>query len=115
MASYVPVFPSQSRTANVSKEITVWDKYNAAHLVVHISTGNPKLIVTVSGKDSASDEKYTLLTSSEITNGTTVLKIGPDYTAGTNVAKEYVPYRMIVDVTQSGGVDTTYSIGMSLM
>ena len=111
----MPVLPSASRNANVSKTVTVYEKYQAAHLVVDVTSGSPNLIVTVSGLDTVSSKKYTLLTSSTISSGTTVLKIGPDYTAGTNVAKDYLPHFVVVDVTQSGNVYSTYSIGMSLI
>lgn len=116
MASYVPLLPSKVRTADVTSElITVWEKYTAAHVVVNIASGSPKLVVKVRGKDVASGAAYDILTSSEITTGTTVLKIGPDFTAGTNVAKDYLPYNMFVEVAQSGGISTEYSVGISLI
>ena len=103
---------SESRTADVdSRVITVWEKYEAAHVVVDITAGSPNLIVTLKGKDPTSGKAYTLLQSSTINSGTTVLKIGPDYTAGTNVAKDYIPYMFYATITQSGGVAATYSVG----
>ncbi len=115
MASYVTVLPSASRSTNQSKQVKVYEKYQAAHFVVDITSGSPNLVVVVNGYDAESGKKYALLTSSTINSGTTVLKVGPDYTAGTNVAKDYLPYMLSVDVTQSGGVAATYSIGASLI
>lgn len=112
MAMHATLLGSESRTADVdSRLITIWEKYEAAHVVVDITAGSPNLIVTLKGKDPTSKKDYTLLTSTYINSGTTVLKVGPAYTAGTNVAKDYVPYMFYATVTQSGGVAATYSIG----
>jgi len=112
MAMHATLLDSQSRNADIdSRIITVWEKYEAAHVVVDITAGNPNLVVTLKGKDPTSKEDYTLLQSSTINGGTTVLKIGPVYTAGTNVAKDYIPYMFYASVTQSGAVAATYSIG----
>lgn len=114
MASYFNLLPLKARTVSaVSPTVTVWEKYQAAHIVVDITAGSPKLIVTVKGKDAASGKGYTLLTSAELTSGTTVLKVGPELTAGTNIAKDYLPYQFYVDVTLSG--TATYSVGASLI
>lgn len=118
MAQHVGILPSASRTASVTgSDITVAGKYEAAHIVVDVTDGSAfNLLVTVKGKDLTSQKDYTLLTSSTINStGTTVLKVGPQYTAATNVAKEYLPYIFHVDVTQSGSVAATYSIGASLI
>jgi len=116
VASYVNILPSKARTASTSAEVTVWDKYVAAHIVVDITAGDSPLIVALKGRDLASNKKYTLLSSTLQSNsGTTVLKLGPDYTAGANVAKDYLPYQLFVDVTLSGGTTATYSIGASLI
>ena len=118
MAQYVGILPSLARTADVTgKDITVAEKYQAAHIVVDVTAGSGfNLIFTVKGKDLASSKDYTIL-ASPIINGvsTTVMRIGPELTAGTNIAKDYVPYTFHVDVTQSGNVSATYSIGGSLI
>jgi len=116
MAAHVGLLDSAARTVDTdSKLITVAGKYEALHVIVDITAGSPNLIVTVKGRDQTSGKSYTLLTSSNISTGTTVLRVGPQYTAGANVAKDYLPYNWYVSVTQSGNVDTTYSIGASMM
>lgn len=117
MASYVNILPSQTRTASTSKEITVWEKYTAAHVAVDITAGDSVLVVSLKGKDLASGKSYVILTSTlQPNSGTTILKVGMDYTAAANIAKEHLPYQLLVDVTQSGGTPTaTYSIGASLI
>jgi len=112
MAMHATLLGSESRIADVdSRVITVWEKYKAAHVVVDITAGNPNLVVSLMAKDPTSSKNYSLLQSSTINSGTTVLKVGPDYTAGTNVAKDYVPYMFYASVVQSGGVAATYSVG----
>src|ERR1035437_3847341 len=104
MARDETIFPSASYSANQTKVITIAEKYEAAEVVVDITAGLPNLVVTLGGKDATSGKTYTILTSSILTSGTTALRIGPELTAGTNVAKDYVPYELSVAVTQSGGV-----------
>jgi len=41
------------------------------------------------------------------------MKIGPQYTAAANVAKEYIPYQFFVSVTASG--TNAYGIGASVI
>lgn len=117
MARYVSVLPSATHTADVvSKNFDNWDDHSAMHVVVDISSGSPNLVVAINGFDGASNKNYALLTSATINaSGVTVLKIGPDYTAATNVAKDYVPAYWNVTVTQSGGVSAVYSLAASLI
>lgn len=118
MAQHVGLLGSAARTvATVSPVVTVAQKYEAVHVVVDITGGTGfNLLVDLKGKDQTSGKSYTLLTSATLNAiGTTVLKVGPQYTAGTNVAKDYVPYNWYVEVTPSGGVSATYSIGASLI
>lgn len=117
MASYVSILPPQTRTDSITKEITIWEKYTTAHIVVDITAGDSVLVVALKGKDLASGKKYLLLTSTlQPNSGTTLMKVGMDYTAAANIAKEHLPYQLSVEVTQSGGTPTlTYSIGASLI
>jgi hypothetical protein len=117
VAAYVTLLASAERTVDVTgNQITVWEKYQAAHIVVDITTGGSNLIATVKGRDTASGKDYTILTSTTMNaSGTTVLRVGPDYTAGANTAKDYMPYNFHVDITQSGGTPVTYSVGASLI
>jgi len=118
MAAYVPLLESAARTADVtSRQVSVYEKYEAAHIVIDVTAGSGfNLLFSVNGHDSASGKDYTILTSSDITGtGTTVLRVGPQYTAGANVAKDYLPALWSVAVTQSGGASATYSVGASLI
>jgi hypothetical protein len=118
MARHVGLLGSAARAvATTSPVITVAEKYDAAHVVVDVTDGTGfEIVVDIKGKDQTSGKSYTILTSSKISaTGTTVLKVGPQYTAGTNVAKDYIPYNWYVEVTPSGGVSATYSVGASLI
>lgn len=118
MAQFIGILPSEARTTDVTGvDITVAEKYQAAHIVIDVTVGTGfNLVASVKGKDPTSGKSYTILTSPTINaTGTTVMKIGPELTAGTNVAKDYIPYIFHVDVTQSGGASATYSIGASLI
>lgn len=118
MAIFVPVLESTARTANAtSKTLSVADKYQAAHVVVDISAGSGfNLVFNVNGIDPSSGQSYTILSTPTINaRGTTVMRIGPDYTAAANVAKDILPFQWNVTVTQSGGVSATYTVGASLV
>lgn len=117
MAKYITVLPSAARTANVTTpNFHSYDDNDALHLVVDVTSGSPNLVVTVNGHDNASGKDYAILTGAIINGtGTTLLKVGPDYTAATNVAKDHIPAYWNVGVVQSGGVSATYSIGASLI
>lgn len=117
MATHVGLLPSQSRTTSVtSPVISVAEKYEAAHIVLNVTAGTGfGLTLTVKGKDLTSGSTYDILASSFVTStGTTVLKVGPAYTAGANVAKDYMPGDWLVAVTASGTA-ATYSLGASLI
>ena len=118
MAVYVPVLASSARTADTtSKTFNVSDKYETAHIVVDVTAGSGfNLVFTVQGYDQASGKSYTVLATPTInTAGTTVMKIGTDYTAAANIAKDILPFAWNVAVTQSGGISATYSVGASLV
>lgn len=114
MATYVQVLPGAVRTSNAtSKTIRVWEKYQAAHIVVNHPNIGGGITVGVYGQDVESDRSYLLLSSNIVASGHTVMKIGPDYTAAANVAKDYIPYNVYVAVTASG--TNYYSVGASFI
>jgi hypothetical protein len=118
MAQYVGLLRSEARTAGVtSPVITVSEKYTAAHVVVDVTAGTDfNLVFTVKGKDAVSGKSYTIIATPTISStGTTIVKIAPEFTAGSNVAKDYLPYNWYVDVTASGASSVTYSVAASLM
>jgi len=117
MARYVGVLPSASRNADTNSPIIVnHGNYQALHLMIDITTGSPNLIVTVQGRDAGIQKLYNLLQSTTINSGTTILKVGPGLTPVANlIVNDYMPYEWLVAVTQSGGVDVTYSVGASLI
>jgi len=118
MAMYVPLLASEARTTAASSPVvSVYEKYNAAHVVIDVTAGTGfNLVFSVKGKDAASGKTYTIISTPTInTTGTTIVKIAPEFTAGTNVAKDYIPYYFFVDTTVSGTVSATYSVGASLM
>lgn len=115
MAMYVSVLPLAGRTSNeTGKDITVWEKYSAAHVVVDHPNVGGGFTVVVSGKDLYSGFKYPLLSSNIVASGHTVMKIGPDYAAAGNVAKDYIPYTMVVDVVGVSGTNF-FSVGASII
>jgi hypothetical protein len=114
MAMRVTFLPLEVRSGNVnSREVSVYEKYTAAHLVVDHPNVGGGFTVNVYGKDLTSGYSYSLLSSNIVASGHTLMKIGPDYTAGANVAKEYIPYTVWVGVTASGV--NAYSIGASII
>lgn len=116
LAEYVKVLDSAARTSNVTGPIIVNDEHcEALYAIVDVTAGSPNLDVYIRGRDSVSGKDFTLLQSATINGGTTILKVGPQLTAGANIAKEYLPYLWHIDVTQSGGVSATYSIGAHMI
>ena len=114
MASYVKLLDSAVRTSSVTSDVVrVWENHVAAHIVVDHPNVGGGITVVVFGKDPASQYTYPLLSSNIVASGHTVMKIGPDYTAGANVAKEYIPYNIGVAVTASG--TNAYGIAASLI
>lgn len=118
MAAYVKLFPFKVRTASAeSDRVTVWDKYQAAHIVIdHANVGGGLTVGVfgvVPGDNGSPDFQYSLASTAIIASGHTVIKIGPDYTAATNVIKDYMPYYFKVAVTASG--TNAYGINASLI
>lgn len=118
MSKQVGLFLGKTTAAaqvDTSKKVTDGDgdDAQALYVVVDIASGTPGLIVTINGYDETSQKGFALLTSSAINAGTTVLKVGPQLTAGANVAKDYVPHSWYI--TASGNAAGTYSIGASLI
>jgi len=110
---HVKLFALEARTSNAtSNDVTVWEKFNAAHIVVDHPNVGGGLTVAVYGKDLVSNYSYPLLSANIVASGHTVMRIGPDYTAGALVAKEYMPHTFYVAVTASG--TNFYSIGASV-
>jgi hypothetical protein len=108
------VLPFEVRTTSeTSKTVTVWDKYRAAHVVVDHPNIGGGITVVVFGKDPASGFGYPLLSSNIVASGHTVMRIGPEYTAAANTAKDYIPYQLYVEVTASG--TNAYSVSASII
>ena len=111
---YVNALPLEVRTSSAtSRDIRVWDKHEAAHFVVDHPNIGGGITVVVFGKDPTSGFRYPLLSSNIVSSGHTVMKIGPDYTAATNIAKDYIPYNFFVEVTGSG--TNAYSVSASII
>jgi|SRR6185295_1571366 len=114
MAMNVSLLPYKVRTTSEdSTLVKSWEKHEAAHIVVDHPNIGGGITVVVFGKDLTSGFSYPLLSSNIVASGHTVMKIGPDYTAGANVAKDYIPYAFYVSVTASG--TNAYSIGASVI
>lgn len=118
MAQYVKVLDLAARTASAtSATFSLYEKYAAAHVVVDItSLSGVNVVPKIFGYDQVSGKSYLILAGSVLTStGTTVLKVGPEFTAGANIAKDYMPANWYVDVTVSGGTGATFSVGASIM
>lgn len=112
LAKFISVLHSGTRTTTVkSVNFNNWENQEALHVVVDVTSGS-NLSVTINGHDPESNKDYVLLTSL-LPSGTTVLKVGPDYTSAANVAKDYVPSFWNVNTVPSGS--TVFSIGASLI
>lgn len=87
------------------------------HVIIDVTavTATPALTVTIQGKDPASGKYYTILASTAIaTVSTTVLKVGPAFTAAANlVANDMIPSIWRVTVTHGDTDSATYSVGAS--
>lgn len=121
MAKRVNLFASAARTATVTTPVIAAndqeDTYNALYVVVDVTAGTAfNLTPSIGLYDSASAKTITLLTGSVINaTGTTLLRVGPAYTAGANVAKEYVPAEWTATFTISGGIGATFSANAHLV
>lgn len=93
----------------------------AAHVVIDITsiTGTaPTATFTVQGKDAVSGKYYTILASAALNAiGTTVLKIGPNFTAAANVAANDIVPRKFRVICATGGTvtDLDCTVGVSLV
>jgi len=113
MAKFIKVFDSVVRTSSTSRVLENDELNRAAHFVVDHPNVGGGITVAVYGRDTISNYDYLLLSSAIIASGHTVMKIGPEYTAGANVAKDYIPAHVLVSVTASG--TNAYSIGASFI
>ena len=111
---YVTPLPLKVRTTSeTSAPVTVWEKFTAAHIVVDHPNVGGGITVVVYGNDPYSGYRYSLLSTNIVASGHTLMKIGPDYTAAANVAKDYIPYQFVVSVTGSG--TNAYSVSASII
>lgn len=115
----VALLASAARTATPTKvDQTNWN--HRSLIVVIDCTVYPaaaSVVFTIQGKDVVSGKYYTILASAAITGtGTTVLRVGPFYSADVaNLVKiDTVPRTWAVDAVHTGGDSITYSVGYSL-
>ena len=115
MAMRAVLLPMAVRSSSVdSPKITVWEKFNAAHIVIDHPNVGGGLTFNLLGYDQTSGYSYSLgLSGAVVASGHTLWKIGPEYTAAAGVAKEYVPYQFYMSVTASG--TNAYSISASVI
>lgn len=105
MAMRATLLPLEVRGAGTidSRHITVYQKYDAAHIVIDHPNVGGGLTVSLLGFDEGARYSYSLgLSGAIVSSGHTLWKIGPQYTAGAGIAKEYVPYDFYVSITASG-------------
>lgn len=99
----VTLLPLNVRSSSVdSPKVTVWEKYEAAHIVIDHPNVGGGLTVNLLGYDQGAQYSYSLLSGAIVTSGHTLWKIGPAYTAAAGVVKDYIPYQFYVSVTASG-------------
>lgn len=110
----VTVFASAARTATVDSGIMFTPNAHAMYVFIDVTAAaaTPSVVFDVKAYDGVSTKTLTLLTSAAITGiSTTVLRIGPDYTASANVtAKEYVPNEWYVTATHADTDSITYTV-----
>ena len=119
MAKHVGIAPSEERTDDFTSlefKSTDFEGTEALHLVVDVTAATGSIVVSVVGVDLTSRKEYTILQSASLGSAaTTVLRVGPAYTASANtIAKDYMPHAWKVKVAHTGGA-VTYSIGGSLI
>ena len=93
---------------------------DAGHFIVDITagaSGSDTLTVSIDSFDPASKKWYNLLTSTALAAvGTTILRIGMDFTGASNVtAKEFLARKIRVVATKNNDTEITYSIGANLL
>ena len=119
MAKFAKLLSSAARTTTTASDhITNYDDNEATHIVVDITAlSGVNVVPHVMGYDPTSGKSYEILAGSVLTStGTTVLKVGPQYTAAANIAKDYLPYDWYVNVVVSGvGSGATFSVGASII
>lgn len=114
MAKFIKVADSAVRTSDYTSPVLEnYELHQAAHFVVDHHNVGGGITVRVFGRDTITNFDYLLLSSNILASGHTVMKIGPDYTAAANVAKDYIPAHVVVNVTASG--TNAYAIGASFI
>lgn len=115
MAKFIKVLDSAVRTSSVTSPVLEnYDLNRAAHFVVDHPNVGGGITVNVYGRDTLANFDYLLLSSAIVASGHTVMKIGPEYTAGANVAKDYIPAHVVVAVTVASGTNA-FGIGASFI
>lgn len=115
----VTAFASAARTATPTSVPLSTYRAKAITIVIDCTaiTATPSVVFTVSGKDTASGKKFTLLASAAITaTGTTVLNIGAGLPATANVSAN-APIPDVIDIAPvHGDADSiTYSVGVHIL
>ncbi len=112
------VFASAARTASAVSANLTNRNFRGFHLVLAITalTGSPSVSVVIRGIDEISGNTYTLLSAGPFTTiSTTVLRLYPGLSSGTNVANDILPRVWQVQVNHSNADSITYSVGASLV
>jgi len=118
LAQHVTVFSSQARIADVASPDFKNHAGVGAVVTINVTatTSTPSVVFTLQGKDPTSSQYYNILSSSAIVvSGITHMKVHPDFTAGTNVAKDIMPSVWRVYADHADGDSITYSVGASLI
>jgi hypothetical protein len=118
-APYFEVLPSAARTASPDTQEFRVDRRGVAATALILTidvtavTATPALTVTINRVDPVSGKVTALLASAVIaTVSTTVLKVGPDLAAATNlVAQDYMPPCFRIDCSHGDADSITYSVG----
>lgn len=114
---YVKVLDSAARTTDVtSVNFHAYEDHNAGQFILDVTGGSAfNLGVAIRGYDPLSLKSYTLLSQTINASGTSVLRVGPELTAAAGIAKDYLPAYWNVQVTVSGGISSTFSVGAHIM
>jgi len=110
---------SAARTATVSSADITNLGGRGIHVVLDVTVdpASASIVLTIEGKDPASDNYYTILTSAAVTSvSTNIYRVHPDLTPAANlIVNDFIPKTFRITVTHADADSMTYSVGYSLV
>ncbi len=113
------IFASATRTASPASSVFINKQNTGIQIIVDVTAAvdTPSVVFRVQGKDSLSDDWYTLLTTSAVESvGIAVFRVEPGATADPGAtATAGLPRIYRVTATHADSDSITYSVGANLV